>query len=28
LVNKSDTPLKVIEIQFGEQCTEEDIERK
>ena len=28
LVNKSDTPLKVIEIQCGEQCTEEDIERK
>ena len=28
LVNKSDTPLKVIEIQFGEQCVEEDIERK
>jgi D-beta-D-heptose 7-phosphate kinase/D-beta-D-heptose 1-phosphate adenosyltransferase len=28
LVNKSDTPLKVIEIQFGERCVEEDIERK
>jgi cytidyltransferase-like protein len=28
LVNKGHTPLKVIEIQFGEQCTEEDIERK
>ena len=28
LVNKSDTPLKVIEIQFGEHCVEEDIERK
>jgi cytidyltransferase-like protein len=28
LVNKSDTPLKVIEIQFGEQCIEADIERK
>jgi D-beta-D-heptose 7-phosphate kinase/D-beta-D-heptose 1-phosphate adenosyltransferase len=28
LVNKSDTLLKVIEIQFGEQCVEEDIERK
>jgi len=28
LVNKGSTPLKVIEIQFGEQCTEEDIERK
>ena len=28
LVNKSHTPLKVIEIKFGEQCDEEDIERK
>ena len=28
LVNKTDTLLKVIEIQFGEQCAEEDIERK
>ena len=28
LVNKSDMPLKVIEIQFGEKCVEEDIERK
>ena len=28
LVNKTDTPLKVIEIQFGEKCIEEDIERK
>ena len=28
LVNKSNTPLKVIEIQFGEHCVEEDIERK
>ena len=28
LVNKTDTPLKVIEIQFGEHCVEEDIERK
>ena len=28
LVNKSRAPLKVIEIQFGEQCNEEDIERK
>jgi cytidyltransferase-like protein len=28
LVNEKDTPLKIIEIQFGEQCTEEDIERK
>jgi D-beta-D-heptose 7-phosphate kinase/D-beta-D-heptose 1-phosphate adenosyltransferase len=28
LVNQSNAPLKVIEIQFGEQCIEEDIERK
>ena len=28
LVNKNHTPLKVIEIQFGERCVEEDIERK
>jgi cytidyltransferase-like protein len=28
LVNEKDTPLKVIEIQFGEKCIEEDIERK
>ena len=28
LVNEKDTPLKVIEIQFGEKCVEEDIERK
>lgn len=28
LVNEKDTPLKVIEIQFGDQCIEEDIERK
>jgi D-beta-D-heptose 7-phosphate kinase/D-beta-D-heptose 1-phosphate adenosyltransferase len=28
LVNQSNVPLKVIEIQFGEQCIEEDIERK
>jgi mannose-6-phosphate isomerase-like protein (cupin superfamily) len=28
LVNNTSTPLKVIEIQFGEQCIEEDIERK
>ena len=28
LVNNTDSPLKVIEIQFGEQCIEEDIERK
>jgi cytidyltransferase-like protein len=28
LVNETASPLKVIEIQFGEQCIEEDIERK
>ena len=28
LVNNTANPLKVIEIQFGEQCIEEDIERK
>jgi mannose-6-phosphate isomerase-like protein (cupin superfamily) len=28
LVNNTNNPLKVIEIQFGEQCVEEDIERK
>jgi D-beta-D-heptose 7-phosphate kinase/D-beta-D-heptose 1-phosphate adenosyltransferase len=27
LVNNGNTPLKVIEIQFGEKCIEEDIER-
>jgi cytidyltransferase-like protein len=27
LVNETDHPLKVIEIQYGEECTEEDIER-
>jgi cytidyltransferase-like protein len=28
LCNEGDTPLKVIEIQYGENCIEEDIERK
>jgi cytidyltransferase-like protein len=28
LHNPSDDPLKIIEIQFGENCTEDDIERK
>lgn len=28
LVNASDTPLKIIEIQYGTECVEEDIERK
>lgn len=28
LCNETDTPLRVIEIQYGENCVEEDIERK
>jgi len=28
LVNETDKPLKIIEIQYGENCIEEDIERK
>jgi cytidyltransferase-like protein len=28
LTNPYDTPLKVVEIQYGEQCIEEDIERR
>ena len=28
LYNPTDKPLKVVEIQYGEQCIEEDIERK
>jgi D-beta-D-heptose 7-phosphate kinase/D-beta-D-heptose 1-phosphate adenosyltransferase len=28
LANESDAPLKIIEIQYGENCVEEDIERK
>jgi len=28
LVNKEDVPLKIIEIQYGEECVETDIERK
>ena len=28
LSNETDQPLKIIEIQYGEQCIEEDIERK
>lgn len=28
LRNETDNPLKIIEIQYGEQCIEEDIERK
>lgn len=28
LENTTDNPLKIIEIQYGEQCVEEDIERK
>ena len=28
LANESESPLKIIEIQYGESCSEEDIERK
>jgi mannose-6-phosphate isomerase-like protein (cupin superfamily) len=28
LCNETDQPLKVVEIQYGERCEEEDIERK
>ena len=28
LCNNEDFPLKVVEIQYGEKCEEEDIERK
>jgi len=28
LTNPYDTPVKIVEIQYGEQCIEEDIERK
>ena len=28
LANETDKPLKIIEIQYGEECIEEDIERK
>ena len=28
LCNKHESPLKVIEIQYGDKCIEEDIERK
>jgi mannose-6-phosphate isomerase-like protein (cupin superfamily) len=28
LCNETDQPLKVVEIQYGDQCIEEDIERK
>lgn len=28
LVNETDCPLKIIEIQYGQECLEEDIERK
>ena len=28
LCNTSDEPVKIVEIQYGEQCIEEDIERK
>jgi mannose-6-phosphate isomerase-like protein (cupin superfamily) len=28
LTNSFDVPVKIVEIQYGEQCVEEDIERK
>jgi mannose-1-phosphate guanylyltransferase len=28
LSNETDEPLKILEIQYGEKCVEEDIERK
>ena len=28
LVNEHDVPLKLVEIQYGKECIEEDIERK
>jgi mannose-6-phosphate isomerase-like protein (cupin superfamily) len=28
LANETDNPLQVVEIQYGENCIEEDIERK
>jgi mannose-6-phosphate isomerase-like protein (cupin superfamily) len=28
LTNPFDVPVKVVEIQYGEHCNEEDIERK
>jgi mannose-6-phosphate isomerase-like protein (cupin superfamily) len=28
LVNEDSNPLKIVEIQYGERCEEEDIERK
>jgi hypothetical protein len=28
LCNETDEPLKLIEIQYGEDCVEEDIERR
>jgi mannose-6-phosphate isomerase-like protein (cupin superfamily) len=28
LTNPIDVPLKLVEIQYGEQCVEEDIERQ
>jgi len=28
LCNETDRPLKLIEIQYGEDCVEEDIERR
>ena len=28
LANETDKPLKIVEIQYGQSCVEEDIERK
>jgi mannose-6-phosphate isomerase-like protein (cupin superfamily) len=28
LANETDKPVKIVEIQYGENCVEEDIERK
>ena len=28
LANETDKPLKIVEIQYGEECVEEDIERR
>ena len=28
LKNETESPLRIVEIQYGESCTEDDIERK
>ena len=28
LANEQDTPLKIVEIQYGTECSEDDIDRK